>query len=83
MDGKLVVNRKKKDIIVAELRKREYDPFPKNQDKKAKSDEEEIEGEDGEEGENAEDLDNEGGSRDYDYLLSVSEPYYTGETGCD
>ena len=72
MDGKLVVNRKKKDIIVAELRKREYDPFPKNpENKKTKSDEEEIEGE-GEEGENVEELEGDGGATDFDYLLSVS-----------
>lgn len=72
MDGKLVVNRKKKDIIVAELRKREYDPFPKNQDnKKDKAGEEEVEeGNDGD-GENAEELDGDTGARDYDYLLSV------------
>ncbi|RYP91738.1 hypothetical protein DL770_002179 [Monosporascus sp. CRB-9-2] len=70
MDGKLVVSRKKKDVIVAELRKREYDPFPKNQnDKKTKADEEEIEGEDGENSE--EGVDNDGGARDYDYLLSM------------
>lgn len=71
MDGKLVVNRKKKNVIVAELRKREYDPFPKNQgNKKTKSEEEEVDGEDGD-GENAEDLESDNGARDYDYLLSV------------
>ena len=83
MDGKLVVNRKKKDVIVAELRKREYDPFPKNQDNKNKSDEEEIEGEGEEEGENAEGLDNDGGAKDFDYLLSVSGLYNLGSMGRD
>lgn len=72
MDGKLVVNRKKKAVIVAELRKREYDPFPKNQEnKKNKTEEEEVEGEDGGDGENAEEVDGDDGARDYDYLLSV------------
>lgn len=71
MDGKLVVNRKKKAVIVTELRKRDYEPFPKNQEnKKTKAEEDEAEGE--EDGENGEEASAENGDRDFDYLLSVS-----------
>lgn len=69
MDNKLVVNRKKKQVVVDELRERKYDPFPKGSDtKKAKDDEDEIEAEGAEEVETETD----GDARDFDYLLSVS-----------
>ncbi|KAK6189373.1 hypothetical protein LQW54_013325 [Pestalotiopsis sp. IQ-011] len=68
MDNKLVVNRKKKQVVVDELRERKYDPFPKGSDtKKAKDDEDEIEAEGAEEVETETD----GDARDFDYLLSM------------
>ncbi len=70
IEGKLVVAKKKKAVIVQELHARKYDPFPKNVDpKKNKStdeeDEEEVEAE--EEAESGGDV----SARDYEYLLSV------------
>ncbi len=72
MEGKLVVSKKKKDVVSEELRDRNYEAFPRGQDKKAKSTDEELDHEEnGEAGgvddDGAQDLD----SRDYDYLLSV------------
>lgn len=70
MDEKLVVNKKKKDVIIQELRDRDYEAFPpKSADKKKKSTDEEL-GTNTNEGEEAEELDS--SARDYDYLLSVS-----------
>jgi DNA topoisomerase-2 len=66
IDGKLVVSKKKKAILVKELRDRKYEAFPPKDGKK-KSDEEASE--DAEEEEEAS-----GGARDYDYLLSVCNP---------
>lgn len=69
MDNKLVVNRKKKQIVVEELRTCKYDPFPKNSDtKKTKADEDEVDAE----GEDEIETEADAGTRDYDYLLSVS-----------
>lgn len=69
MDNKLVVSRKKKQVVVDELRTRQYDPFPKNSDtKKTKADEDEVDVD----GEDEADAENDAGTRDYDYLLSVS-----------
>jgi DNA topoisomerase II len=67
MDNKLVVSRKKKQIIVEELRKRQYEAFPKNADKKSKAAEDDAEDDEGEEA----DIETDTGVRDYDYLLSV------------
>lgn len=68
MDNKLVVNRKKKQVVVDELRDRKYDPFPKGSEtKKAKDDEDEIEAEGADEVETETD----GDARDFDYLLSM------------
>ncbi|KAI0135994.1 type II DNA topoisomerase [Hypoxylon sp. NC0597] len=65
MDSKLVVSRKKKQVIVGELRERKYESFPRGQEKKTKSEEDEEgnveEGE--EEGDTA--------ANGYDYLLSM------------
>lgn len=73
MDGKLVVNRKKKQVVVDELRARKYEPFPKNSDtKKTKADEDEVDAEGDEEIETESDT----GARDYDYLLSVGCPHF-------
>ncbi|KAH6895425.1 DNA topoisomerase [Thelonectria olida] len=64
IDGDLVVGRKKKQILVEELREREYEAFPAQGKKKA-SEEGEVE-----EADDAE-ANDEGGARDYDYLLSM------------
>ncbi|KAH8681370.1 DNA topoisomerase [Xylariales sp. PMI_506] len=67
MDGDLVVNRKKKQIVVEELRSQKYEAFPKNADKKTKEEEEteeaDVEDDSG--------VDSDAGARDYDYLLSM------------
>ncbi|KAL7628945.1 DNA topoisomerase 2 [Parahypoxylon ruwenzoriense] len=68
MDGKVVVSRKKKQVIIAELRERKYETFVKGQEKKTKSDDED-EGDVDEGGEEDVDMDSE--SRGYDYLLSM------------
>lgn len=69
IDGDLVVSKKKKDVLVKELRDRDYEAFPRGgvaAKKKSTEDEDsEPEQEEGEDGDV-------GGSRDYDYLLSVS-----------
>jgi len=66
IDGKLVVSKKKKDVLVEELRERKYEAFPKGQDKKAKSSDEELD-----QDEDPEEDASGGSGRDYDYLLSV------------
>jgi DNA topoisomerase-2 len=63
IDGKLIVAKKKKVVLVQELRDRKYEPFPKVQDSRKKSTDEDL-GTEGEE-------DNEGGAADFNYLLSV------------
>jgi DNA topoisomerase-2 len=66
IDGKLVVSKKKKAVLVEELRAKKYEAFPK-EDKKTKADgEEELETVDLEPDEST------GSASDYDYLLSVS-----------
>ncbi|OTB06331.1 hypothetical protein M426DRAFT_319063 [Hypoxylon sp. CI-4A] len=65
MDGKLVVSRKKKTVIVDELRERKYESFAKAQEKKTKSEEDE-EGNDEEDGDVADTAAN-----GYDYLLGM------------
>ncbi|CAM1511378.1 Fc.00g088910.m01.CDS01 [Cosmosporella sp. VM-42] len=65
IDGELVVGRKKKSILVQELRDRKYEAFPRGAGKK-KRDEEEFDGSDEEDADAAD-----GGARDYDYLLSM------------
>ena len=67
--------RKKKTILIEELRTRKYEAFPKNAGpKKAKSTEEEMEEEDAEGGLDGEAEEKDAGTRDYDYLLSVRIP---------
>lgn len=67
IDNKLVVSKKKKPVLVAELRERKYEPFPKVKDaKKAEETDDVVE--------NDEEItqDEDVGARDYDYLLGVS-----------
>ncbi|TGJ78549.1 hypothetical protein E0Z10_g10214 [Xylaria hypoxylon] len=68
MDQELVVSRKKKTVIVEELRDRKYESFVKNLDVKVKAEEEEDDAETAETAENAS-LDDD--ARGYDYLLSM------------
>lgn len=71
MEGRIVVSKKKKDIVVQELRERNYEAFPKVHDgKKTKTEDEENS--DQEESEEA--AASGGGAGDYDYLLSVGNP---------
>ncbi|KAM0431794.1 hypothetical protein ACHAPT_005044 [Fusarium lateritium] len=66
IDGDLIVGKKKKAVLVQELRDRKYEAFPRGGDKKKTADEED---EDADENQDVEDSD--GGARDYDYLLSM------------
>jgi DNA topoisomerase II len=63
-----VVGKKKKAVLVQELRDCDYEAFPPGGEKKKTADEED---EDADENQDVEG-DSEGGARDYDYLLSVS-----------
>ncbi|KAK4236640.1 DNA topoisomerase [Achaetomium macrosporum] len=65
IENKLVVSKKKKAVLVQELRDRKYEAFPPKDNKKVKSTDEEL-GKDDVEEEEAD-----GGARDYDYLLSM------------
>lgn len=56
-------------MLVQELRDRKYEAFPRGTDPKKKSTEDEINESGDEEG--GDETAAEGGSRDYDYLLSV------------
>lgn len=71
IDGKLVVAKKKKAVLVEELKKLGFKPFPKVSDAKKAGELEEAFEDDNEESEGAV------GANDFDYLLGVSEsPYY-------
>ncbi|ROW16813.1 hypothetical protein VPNG_01567 [Cytospora leucostoma] len=74
IDGKLVVYRKKRAVLVQELRDRKYEAFPRGESvKKPRNTDEEM---DQDEEDEAEDLEsNEPGAGDYDYLLSM--PIYS------
>ncbi|KAG5656543.1 hypothetical protein KAF25_000130 [Fusarium avenaceum] len=67
IDGELLVGKKKKAILVQELRDRDYEAFPPGGGDKKKTADEEEEGEENQDVEG--DLDN--GARDYDFLLSM------------
>ncbi|KAK3374445.1 DNA topoisomerase [Lasiosphaeria ovina] len=65
IENKLVVSKKKKSVLVAELRDRGFEAFPpKEVDKRAKAAEEDVE--------DADEDDGNFGARDYDYLLSMA-----------
>lgn len=67
IEGKLVVSKKKKAVLVEELRTRKYEPFPKDDKKTKADDDEELETVD-----HSLDVDEStGNASDYDYLLSV------------
>ncbi|KAJ4270323.1 DNA topoisomerase 2 [Fusarium torreyae] len=65
IDGELTVGKKKKTVLVQELRERDYEAFPRGGDKKKTADEEDDEEDQDVEG------DSDNGARDYDYLLSM------------
>ncbi|KAK4157351.1 DNA topoisomerase [Chaetomidium leptoderma] len=65
IENKLVVSKKKKAVLVQELRDRKYEAFPPKDDKKAKPTDEDLAGEEAEEEETS------NGARDYDYLLGM------------
>ncbi len=66
IDNKLTVSKKKKPVLVAELRQRKYEPFPKVADAKKAGETDDVVENDDAVGE-----DEEGGARDYDYLLGL------------
>lgn len=66
IDGKLVVAKKKKTVLVAELQKLGFKPFPKVSDAKKAGELEDAQEDEEEES------DVEPGANDYDYLLGVS-----------
>jgi len=69
MDGKLVISKKKKDVVVEMLRERKYEAFPRGKGaKKAKESDEDVDPED--EAEEEEGV-GDNSAKDYDYLLSV------------
>ncbi|PHH86261.1 hypothetical protein CDD83_10488 [Cordyceps sp. RAO-2017] len=66
IDGVMVVSKKKKPILINELRERKYEAFPRIKDAKKKTDEDENNAE-----EEDDDDPGDGGARDYDYLLAM------------
>jgi DNA topoisomerase-2 len=66
IDGDLVVSKKKKDVLVRELRDRKYEAFPRKDPKKTTEDEMD-------ESADEDDEVKEGSAGDFDYLLSVSQ----------
>lgn len=67
IDGVLVVSKKRKDVLVQELRDRKYEAFPRGEDVKKKGAKDDQDGSDNEDKDDV----GEGGARDYDYLLGV------------
>lgn len=70
VDGDLVVSKKKKAVLIAELRKLNFRAFPKLDDAKKSGEQEAVV--DPDEEEDPEDA--QSGANDYDYLLGVSFP---------
>jgi DNA topoisomerase II len=71
IDGTLVVAKKKKRDLVAELKKLKFKPFPKVADARKAGEFESVVEEDAGE-EPSSDAETEIGANDYDYLLGVS-----------
>jgi DNA topoisomerase-2 len=67
IDGKLTVSKKKKAVLVQELKKLGFTPFPKVEDAKAAGEVEDVQEED-----ESEETEAEVSANDYDYLLGVS-----------
>lgn len=71
IDGELIVGKKKKSVLVTELRARGYDAFPPG-GQKQKTTEDELANSENENDDGDDDKETTAGARDYDYLLSVS-----------
>lgn len=65
IDGKLVVSKKKKAVLVEELKKLDFKPFPKVADAKKAGEMEDVQ-------EDEDESEAQVGANDYDYLLGVS-----------
>jgi DNA topoisomerase-2 len=65
IDGILVVSKKKKAVLIAELKNLNFKPFPKVDDAKKAGEDEDVENDD------SEDADDVVGANDYDYLLGM------------
>jgi DNA topoisomerase-2 len=76
IEGKLIVSKKKKAVLMAELKKLNFKPFPKVEDASKAGELENTVENDEEEDESS---DGAVGARDYDYLLGVSELVYCAE----
>jgi DNA topoisomerase-2 len=70
IDGKLIVSKKKKAVLVQELKKLGFTPFPKVDDAKKNGEVEDAQQDD----EESEETETEVSANDYDYLLGVSRP---------
>ncbi|TWU76474.1 DNA topoisomerase 2 [Metarhizium rileyi] len=70
IDGDLIVGRKKKAVLVSELRDRKYKAFPPGGQKQKATDDETDES-DNETADGGDDKATAAGARDYDYLLSM------------
>ncbi|KAI4908266.1 DNA topoisomerase 2 [Alternaria incomplexa] len=66
IDGKLIVSKKKKTVLVQELKKLGFTPFPKVEDAKAAGEVEDVQEDD------SEDAETEVSANDYDYLLGMA-----------
>lgn len=65
IENRLIVSKKSKPKLVAELREKKYEAFPKNKDAKKAGETDDVV-------ENTDDpADEDGGARDYDYLLGL------------
>ncbi|OAQ94789.1 DNA topoisomerase 2 [Purpureocillium lilacinum] len=71
IDGDLIVGKKKKDVLVRELRQRKYEAFPRGKDLKKKATDGEDDASGGEDNGDEDDDMADSGARDYDYLLSM------------
>ena len=69
IDNKLIVSKKSKPRLVDELRKKGYEAFPKVKNAKRAGERDDVVENDEEIG-----VDEDGGARDYDYLLGVIFP---------
>ncbi|KUJ17005.1 putative DNA topoisomerase 2 [Mollisia scopiformis] len=66
IENKLVVSKKKKPVLVAELRKRDYEAFPKIKDAQHAGETDDVV-----ENEDEASVDEDSGARDFDYLLGL------------
>ncbi|KAI5463273.1 DNA topoisomerase [Mariannaea sp. PMI_226] len=71
IDGKLIVGKKKKQLLVSELRKRDYEAFPPKDKKKSNTEDDDEGANDVEEQDDDEGSDGVKNARDFDYLLSM------------